>query len=135
MYLFRDEAHGLHGPGFAIGVAIAVFLFGFWSALQAGANFGVVVVNFFTTLPILLLGIGTIVIYCDAIPRWAGLAALADLMWALAYPVRHSVAERARETTEFGGLAWQTYLDVQVVEWGIFVMLGVTAVMLFRRRR
>ena len=134
MYLFRDETHGLQGPGLAVGIAIATFLFGFWSALQAGANFWVVVVNFFTTLPILVLGIGAIIFYCNSIPRWAGIAVLADLMWFLAYPVRHSVAERTRETAEFGNQAWLGYLDARIVEWGVFVVLAVMAVMLFRRR-
>lgn len=134
MYLYRGETHGLQGPGLAVGIAIATFLFGFWSALQAGANFGVVVVNFFTTLPILVIGIGAIIYYCNFIPRWAGISALVDLMWFLAYPVRHSVAEIAREMTESGNQAWLGYLDARIVEWGVFVVLAVVAAMLFRRR-
>ena len=135
MYLFRDERRGLHGPMPAIGLVIGAFLFCFWLALQAGANLGVVVVNFFTALPIVLLGIGAIVFYWDAIPRMAALVGLADLIWLLVHPVRHSAAERARELSEFGGLAWQGYLDAQAVDWGVFVTLAVMAVLLFRRQR
>lgn len=135
MYLFRDERRGLHGPMPAISLVIGVFLSSFWLALQAGANLGVVVVNFFTTLPIVLLGIGAIVFYWDAIPRMAGLVGLTDLIWLLVHPIRHSIAERARELSGFDGLSWQGYLDAQVVDWGVFVALAVMATLLFRRQR
>lgn len=134
MYLFRDEPRGPLGPGLATGTAVAAFLFGYWSALQAGANFGIVVVNFFLSLPILMGGIGTIIYYRDSVPRGAGIAVLANLMWFLAYPVRHSVAERARETAGFGYPAWLDYLDAQNVEWCVFIALVTLAMILFRRR-
>jgi len=35
---------------------------------------------------------------------------------------------------EFGNQAWQGYLDDRIGEWGVFVVLAVMAVMLFRRR-
>lgn len=135
MYLFSDERRGLYGPAPVIGVVIGVFLCCFWLALQAGANMAVVVVNFFTALPIVLIGIGTIVFYWDAMPRMAVLVGLTDLVWLLLHPIRHSIAERTREQPVFGDLAWPGYLDAQVVEWGIFVTLAVMAVFLFRSRR
>lgn len=134
MYLFRDEPREALGPGLATGAAVVGFLLGYWSALQAGANFAIVVVNFFLSLPILMGGIGAIIYFRDSVPRWAGTAVLANLLWFLAYPVRHSVAERARETVEFGDQAWLDYLDAQIVEWSVFVALLVLAVILFRRR-
>lgn len=134
MYLFRDAAPSLVGPGCALGAVPIVFALGFWLAMQAGANLAVVVVNFFTTLPVLLLGIAMLVHYRDTVPLWWGGVVLMDLLWILANPVRHSVAELARESIEFGGFAWLVYLDSQVVEWAGCVVLLFAAVMLFRRR-